>query len=337
MLLAVADVDVGEADRDVPVQRRRVDRRLHVVDDVEREAVRVGVGLVDGDRDRRAAVQRDVDRCVAGEATVQRGEVLGRLDLVGAAVVHGVLGGGEADLGDRRVGVARGEVHRRHAGEAGEHDTVSVGGSLDLAPERRSGQRRVDVGDKVRDRRVAERGGLGDRDGLGGAAVDRQVERCVAGELTVDRADVPGAGDNEIGLVLHPAVDVRELLGAVELAGRRRIAQVHPDGEMQRAVRDEAQEAVALELEQRLEVEVELDGQVDSAEGRGQIERERERLLGAVVRQGIADAEDLSEADRHLVDRAEGRPIVGVDELPVVVAERGVVGGVGLVHGDCDR
>src|SRR3989442_12838741 len=122
--------------------------------------------------------------------------------------------------------------------------------------------------------------------------------------MTLSGANVPGGGESEIGLVLHPAVDVRELLGAVELAGRRRIAQVHPDGEMQRAVRDEAQEAVALELEQRLEVEVELDGQVDSAEGRGQIERERERLLGAVVRQGIADAEDLSEADRHLVDRA---------------------------------
>ena len=238
----IFDADVRHRNRLLEEAERlelpeEVDERLQARDDVvERE-----VGLVEGDQivgdgeahvgpfhrvRERVAETRDVkhDRMgwVDGEAGERWSDAYEQLDI--AAVVDGVLRGVEAELGDRSVGVARCEMHRRDAAESGEKDAVSVGYGLDLAVQRGGGQRCVDVGDEVGRRRIVERGRLGDRDGLGAAAVDRQVERGVGGEAAVGRRevfrrpDLVGAGK---AWRIEHRVDVAE---AVEELGERDLA-----------------------------------------------------------------------------------------------------------------
>ena len=269
------------------------------------------------------AIHRKTERGIAGQLAVGR---------------FRRLRGTEPDLRDRGAAGFGSECERSHTGEAPEHDFVAIARREDLRGQRCCSERGVDVGHQVVDRQVAVGVRLEHRHGDLRAAVHRDLEWGVVGELSGGGLHVRRAGDR-LQVAEGNAVLQRRKLGAVRERDRTLISKINADRESQPAAGRKPDRAVAAQLGDRRQVEqAEIDRQVDLAEiaraGRIAQRQVQRQFIGRGVVFDDVRADDVNQLLRHVLHRDEGRTIVGVEQLAFVVAESGIRGCRSRRHGD---
>ena len=307
--------------------------------DVDHQVENVGVALRggrgDGDRCGRAAVQGHLEdhvrrRARQGSTQDASGDDRRRRQAgIGDGVHHRLRL--ETELGGRRVRSRGREREPGHARLADQFEPALVRLRQDLAAEAGGRQRGVDVRGEIRHREVGRRAGGEHGDGNGRAVVHHEVEIGVGGQAPVDRV-----GHQRGRRLDRHAVAVVQLLQqrrAGDRLARVRRAQVGTEGHREPARRADHDRAVAVDVEQRAEVELEVDRKVQVDEVVRELDRVAKDLgCGVVVRihQPRIEAQDFRQQGRELVGRPEAGRIVRLQQLRDVVADLGVVGGRGL-------
>ena len=324
----VADV----AGLELVAQACGLQRLIDVDHQIEDVAVGLGRCRRDGDRHRRAAIEGDLEHHVGRGARQRRRQHTatngrGRCQ---AGIGHRVDDGLclEAELGCRRIGAGRREREPGHAGLADEFDPALVGLRLHLAAETGRHQCGVQVGGQVGHRQVGGRAGRRDGDRDRRAAIDAEVEVGVCGEPPVDR----------VGHQRGRCLD-RHAVVVVQLLQRRRRRdrlarvcrpQVGAEGHSQAAGGADDDGAVAVDVEQRAQVEFEIDRQIQVDEVMRQLDRVAQDLGRRVVvrvDQARVQAQDVRQQGGELVGRPEIGRVVGLQQLRDVVADLDVVRG----------
>ena len=244
----------------------------------------------------------------------QRRQIPRGLDLERAFVC--VLDRFESKVFDRRIAVRRGQPDRRDPRANGlQHHALLVGHGHYAAVQGDCCQGVVDVADEVLDRGIVAGAFLGNLYGCRPAPIDRNIENGVAGQLTIDGPYILFSGDRQIGPGVESAVEFGQKFGAVEQRGGRRIAEVYAQGKFKISIGAQANAAVALEFQQRREVQVEIDGQVEIGKALRQIQCDGQFVRGGIVFDRDARSQNFSQSALQFLGGAESRVIFRIQQF----------------------